>query len=110
MKEILAAVVEEGTGKLAKVPGFSAAGKTGTAQKVEANGIYSSYRYVASFVGFVPAENPRLTIAVVLDEPQPLHTGGAVCAPVFKQIATEALAYLSVGQEGHSVQMASRHE
>lgn len=94
MQEILSAVVETGSGKLAAVPGFRAGGKTGTAQKVEPSGVYSGSRYTASFVGFVPAESPRLTILVTVDEPQPLHTGGVVSAPVFKQVATEALAYL----------------
>ncbi|MBI3616142.1 MAG: penicillin-binding protein 2 [Candidatus Omnitrophica bacterium] len=98
MREILTAVVETGSGKLAVVDGFRAAGKTGTAQKVEPSGVYSISRTMASFVGFVPAENPVLTIAVTVDEPQPLHTGGVVSAPVFQQVATETLAYLRQGE------------
>lgn len=98
MQDILSTVVEKGSGRLAAVPGFRAAGKTGTAQKVEPSGFYSDSRYMATFVGFVPVENPRLTILVTVDEPQPLHTGGVVSAPVFKQVATEALAYLQQGE------------
>jgi cell division protein FtsI (penicillin-binding protein 3) len=94
MKEILAAVVEQGSGKGAGIPGFRTAGKTGTAQKVEPTGVYSHSRYVASFIGFLPVGDPRLAIVVVVDEPQPLHTGGVICAPVFRQVATETVAYL----------------
>ena len=109
MKEILSAVVGQGTGKLAAIPGVSAAGKTGTAQKVEPSGTYSSSRCMASFVGFAPLETPRLTVAIVMDEPQPLHTGGAVAAPVFKEIATQVLSYLKV-EEGAAVVTAMNRE
>ena len=71
------------------------AGKTGTAQKV-ANGHYDPTKWVSSFVGVVPADDPRLVIIVVLDEPQGGHLGGAVAAPIFKEIAEEALRYLHV--------------
>lgn len=94
LKEILAGVIEEGTGKLAQVPGFRAGGKTGTAQKVEMNGTYSHSRFVASFIGFVPVESPRLAIAVVVDEPRGSYFGGVVSAPVFKRVSTDVLAYL----------------
>jgi len=94
LKEILAGVVEEGTGRLAQVPGFRAAGKTGTAQKIEPNGTYSHSRYVASFVGFVPADRPRLVIGVMVDEPKSLYYGGLVAAPAFQHVAVHALAYL----------------
>ncbi len=94
LKNILAGAVQYGSGKLAAPPGFTAAGKTGTAQKVEPNGLYSQSRYMASFIGFTPVEDPRLIIVVVIDEPQPLHTGGVVSAPVFAQVAAETLAYL----------------
>jgi len=77
------------------VPGYVLAGKTGTAQKVE-NGTYSDTKYVASFVGFAPAEHPELLVAVVVDEPQDVHVGGAVAAPVFGQVATFALPYLGI--------------
>jgi cell division protein FtsI/penicillin-binding protein 2 len=84
-----------GTASSVSVPGYVLAGKTGTAQKV-VNGTYSDSQYVASFVGFAPAERPKLLVAVVVDEPQYVHTGGAVAAPVFGQIASFALPYLGI--------------
>ncbi len=93
-KKILMGVVEEGTGKLAKITGFSAAGKTGTSQKLEANGSYSHNKFMASFVGFAPAEDPLIAIAVVVDEPRPYYFGGVVAAPVFKNVASDVLRYL----------------
>ncbi|MFA4854476.1 MAG: penicillin-binding transpeptidase domain-containing protein [Candidatus Omnitrophota bacterium] len=94
IKKILTGVVEEGTGKLAKVSGFSAAGKTGTAQKLEANGTYSHSKFVASFIGFAPAEDPLLTIVVTIDEPHPVYFGGVVAAPVFQKVAGDAIRYI----------------
>ena len=85
IKKILTGVIEEGTGKLAKVQGFSAAGKTGTAQKVQPNGGYSHDKFVASFIGFSPSEDPLLTIVVTVDEPYPSYFGGVVAAPVFQK-------------------------
>src|SRR3954468_20068741 len=84
-----------GTASEGRVPGYTLAGKTGTAQKVE-NGTYSDSRYVASFVGFAPANHPKLLVAVVVDEPQYVHVGGLVAAPVFGQIAEFALPYLGI--------------
>src|SRR3954453_801575 len=84
-----------GTASEVSVPGYTLAGKTGTAQKVE-NGPYSDSRYVASFVGFAPAAHPKLLVAVVVDEPQYVHVGGQVAAPVFGQIAEFALPYLGI--------------
>ena len=84
-----------GTASEVSVPGYTLAGKTGTAQKVE-NGTYSDSRYVASFVGFAPANRPKLLVAVVVDEPQYVHVGGQVAAPVFGQIASFALPYLGI--------------
>src|SRR4051794_38664951 len=84
-----------GTASEVSVPGYTLAGKTGTAQKVE-NGTYSDSRYVASFVGFAPANHPKLLVAVVVDEPQYVHVGGLVAAPVFGQIAEFALPYLGI--------------
>ncbi|MGE4357456.1 MAG: peptidoglycan D,D-transpeptidase FtsI family protein [Candidatus Omnitrophota bacterium] len=92
MTQILKGVVEYGTGKRAFVEEYLSAGKTGTAQKVE-NGVYSHRKFVSSFVGFTPLENPRLVIGVVLDEPYPYY-GGVVCAPVFRNIAIDSLKYL----------------
>lgn len=98
IKKILTGVIEEGTGKLAKVPGFSAAGKTGTAQKLEPNGTYSHSKFVASFIGFSPAEDPILTIVVVVDEPHPYYFGGVVAAPVFQKVAADAIRYIKGNQ------------
>lgn len=97
MKEILAKVVEVGTGRGAQVPGYRVAGKTGTAQKVKLDGSgYSDTRFVASFIGFVPVEDPVLSMAVVIDEPGPRHFGGEVSAPVFSEVARDILRYLEV--------------
>ncbi len=84
-----------GTASEVSVPGYVLAGKTGTAQKAE-NGTYSETDYVASFVGFAPAEDPQLLVCVVVDEPQYVHTGGEVAAPVFGKIASFALPYLGI--------------
>ena len=89
-------VVSEGTGTLAAVPGYTVAGKTGTAQKPDGKGGYSSSRYVASFVGMVPATRPRLVILVMVDEPRGAIWGGVVAAPAFSQIARFDLQYLEV--------------
>lgn len=94
IKKILTGVIEEGTGKLAKVFGFSAAGKTGTAQKLEPNGSYSHNKFIASFIGFSPAEDPLLTIVVTVDEPYPSYFGGVVAAPVFQKVAGDAIRYI----------------
>ena len=86
---------EGGTGSLAAVPGYHVAGKTGTAQKPIPGG-YSSSAYVASFVGFVPATDPRLVILVMVDTPRNAIWGGVVAAPAFQDIARFALQYLEV--------------
>jgi cell division protein FtsI (penicillin-binding protein 3) len=94
---MVAATEEGGTGTLAAVPGFRIAGKTGTAQKVDpVTGGYSVDKRVASFSGFIPAEDPRLVILVVIDEPTGTTYGGVVAAPVFSHIASQALRYLDV--------------
>ncbi len=96
MRKLLARVTEEGgTGAKACVEGFTVAGKTGTAQKVVA-GRYSESDYMASFAGFLPAEAPEIGMIIVVDEPQPLHTGGLVAAPVFSEIAEQAVRYLGL--------------
>ena len=81
------------------------AGKTGTAQKAIPGG-YSDSANVASFMGFLPAENPELAIIVVVDEPQPLHTGGLVAAPVFREIAEQAVRYLDIPPAGLATSVA----
>ncbi|MFH1191578.1 MAG: penicillin-binding transpeptidase domain-containing protein [Candidatus Omnitrophota bacterium] len=98
IKKILTGVIEEGTGKMGKVLGFSAAGKTGTAQKVEPDGSYSHNKFVASFIGFLPAEDPLLTIVVTVDEPHPYYFGGVVAAPVFQKVAGDVIRYLKGSQ------------
>ena len=90
-------VVLDGTGALAAVPGYEVAGKTGTASKVDSDGTYSKSRYVASFVGVVPASRPRLVILVSVDEPRGAIWGGVVAAPAFSQIAKFDLQYLDGG-------------
>ena len=90
-------VVLDGTGTLAAVPGYQVAGKTGTAAKVDPDGTYSDSRYVASFVGIVPASRPRLVILVSVDEPHGAIWGGVVAAPAFSQIAGFDLQYLEGG-------------
>jgi cell division protein FtsI (penicillin-binding protein 3) len=93
-------VVEEGTAKEGRLDGFRAAGKTGTAQKYNrVTNSYNSRKHTASFVGFVPAERPRLAMIVVLDEPKEGYYGGQVCAPVFRDIALQVLRYLRVPPE-----------
>ncbi|MDQ3879951.1 MAG: transpeptidase family protein, partial [Chloroflexota bacterium] len=93
---IMEAVVERGTGKTAQIPGFTVAGKTGTAAKL-INGRYSKSDYNASFVGFVPSRNPVLTIIVVIDSPHAGgYFGGTVAAPVFRRIAEASLRQLGV--------------
>ena len=89
-------VVLDGTGTLAAVPGYNVAGKTGTAAKPDPHGGYSNSRYVASFVGFVPATKPRLVILVAVDEPKGAIWGGVVAAPAFAQIAKFDLLNLEV--------------
>jgi cell division protein FtsI/penicillin-binding protein 2 len=100
---MLVDVVAEGTGTLAHVPGYVVAGKTGTANKPDPQtGGYSTSKYVASFVGIVPATAPRLVILVTVDEPQGAIFGGTVAAPVFQQIARFALQYLEVPPDNPS--------
>jgi cell division protein FtsI (penicillin-binding protein 3) len=89
-------VVAEGTGQYAAIPGYQVAGKTGTAQKPDSRGGYATGRYVASFVGIVPASRPRLVVLVTVDEPQGAIWGGVVAAPAFQQIARFDLQYLEV--------------
>ena len=98
IKKILIGVIEEGTGKLAKVMGFDAAGKTGTAQKLEPNGTYSHNKFIASFIGFAPANDPLIAVAIMVDEPHPYYYGGVVAAPVFKGVANDTIRYLRTKQ------------
>lgn len=92
--QMMEAVVENGTGRAARIPRYRVAGKTGTAQKV-VNGRYSEDRVVVSFLGLVPARDPRLVIAVVLDEPDPGFGGGSAAAPVFRAVASFGMSHLN---------------
>ena len=99
-RRMLRDVVEEGSGTAAQVPGYRIAGKTGTAAKPDETGGYSESRYVASFVGFVPASKPRLVILVTVDEPRGAIWGGTVAAPAFAEIAEFALQYMEIPPSG----------
>ena len=104
-------VTEGGTGTNAAVDGYRVAGKTGTAQKVDtATRNYSERKRTASFVGFIPLEKPRLTILVVIDEPQTSPYGGVVAAPAFSAIARQALCYLKVPPRGSGKRRADPAE
>src|SRR5262249_24370846 len=97
MQAMLEKVVTDGTAKSAKLDGYRAAGKTGTAQKAYGNsGGYSSAKMVASFAGFAPASNPTISMVVVVDEPVGAHHGGEIAAPIFKKIADQVLHYKGI--------------
>ena len=89
-------VVDFGTGKSAKIEGYRIAGKTGTAQKLDNSRKYSSNAHISSFVGFVPSEDPAISMIVVINEPKGEYYGGAVAAPCFRNIAIQVLRYLKV--------------
>ncbi len=97
-RQILTAVVEEGTGRNARLRGYSSAGKTGTAQKI-VDGRYSRSKYVASYVGFAPLADPALITLVVINEPRGNPFGGHVAAPAFKEIMERSLIHLEVPQD-----------
>jgi len=97
VKRIMKTVITEGgTGVNAALEGYTVSGKTGTAQKIDKSGKYARGKYVASFLGFAPADEPRVVILVVVDEPEEEHYGGIVAAPAFKKIAHETLNYLNI--------------
>ena len=101
------AASSKGTGSLARISGFHVAGKTGTAQKVDpVMGGYSQELYVASFAGFVPVDNPRVVIAVAIDEPTEIHTGGKVAAPVFAEIAAAAMLQLGIAPDPNALKLS----
>jgi cell division protein FtsI (penicillin-binding protein 3) len=102
MRDMFEKVVKEGTGKSAQLAGYTAAGKTGTAQKIDASGTYSKSHYIASFIGFAPVHRPAVTILVVIDSPVGAIYGAEVAAPVFKSIAEQTLGYLNVPQDNPS--------
>jgi penicillin-binding protein 2 len=99
MRQMMQRVVRSphGTGRRAMLEGYSSAGKTGTGQKIDPDtGAYSRTKYVASFAGFAPINNPAVTVAVILDSPAGRHQGGQVSAPVFQRIAEQVLEYMHV--------------
>ena len=97
MMEILKLAVKKGTGGKAAIDGFDVAGKTGTAQKYNTKKrSYSKTEFISSFIGYAPADAPRLVILVMIDNPKGLHWGGVVAAPVFREIAKKSLRYLNI--------------
>ncbi len=111
LKPMLESVTVKGTAKRAQLDGYTAAGKTGTAQKIDPRTrAYSPSKYVASFIGFAPVTNPAVVIAVVIDEPLGAHYGGDVAAPVFREIASNVLPYLNVEPDAEVTQPTSRQE
>src|SRR6202158_377837 len=108
MRQMLQGVVLHGTGRKAILEGYSSAGKTGTAQKVDpATGLYSKTKYVASFAGFAPINDPQIAVVVILDSAVGLHQGGQVSAPVFQRIMQQVLEYMHVP---HDVQLPPSRE
>jgi len=95
LTEMLVGVVERGTGKEAHIPGVRIAGKTGTAQQLE-NGTYSKKAYTASFVGFFPADNPRVAMIVMLDRPTVSIYGGSTAAPIYRRIVQKTMTMLAL--------------
>ena len=108
MRSMMQKVVLEGTGRKAVLEGYTSAGKTGTAQKVDpATGAYSKTKYIGSFAGFAPVNNPQIVVAVILDSAVGLHQGGQVSAPVFHRITQQVLEYLHVP---HDLPLAPQHQ
>jgi len=100
LRRLMEGVILDGTGKLARLDGWTAAGKTGSAQKIDpVTGRYSPTQFIASFTGFAPINSPAVTILISLDSPVGLREGGQVAAPVFKRIAEQVLAYLDVPRD-----------
>ena len=108
MRSMMQKVVLEGTGRKAILEGYTAGGKTGTAQKVDpATGAYSKTKYVGSFAGFAPLNNPQIVVAVILDSAVGLHQGGQISAPVFHRVAQQVLEYMHVP---HDLPLAPNHQ
>ena len=100
LRRLMEGVVLHGTGTLARLDGWTAAGKTGSAQKIDPDtGRYSRTQLIASFTGFAPINNPAVTVLVSLDSPVGLHEGGQVAAPVFKRITEQVLTYLGTARD-----------
>jgi cell division protein FtsI/penicillin-binding protein 2 len=99
MKEAMARVVTDGTGKRAESKLYEVCGKTGTAQMVKPEGGYYDDKYYATFIGFAPRERPVISVIVTAKDPHPVHFGGSVAGPVFKRITERALQYLESNRE-----------
>ena len=109
MIDILKTVVKSGTGGNAAIEGFDSAGKTGTAQKYDPKTrTYSQTDYIASFIGFVPADAPRIVVLVMIDGPENKYWGGTVAAPVFREISKQTLRYLNVPSNKERVYILDR--
>jgi cell division protein FtsI (penicillin-binding protein 3) len=109
MIEVLKNTVKTGTGIPAALSGFEAAGKTGTAQKYDkASGAYSKEDYLSSFIGFVPADAPKIVVLVMIDSPRKAYWGGEVAGPVFRKISKEVLRYLNVPSKNERVYFLNR--
>ncbi len=100
LREILIETVEHGLAKEAGGSGYTVGGKTGTAQKVGKNGYLDGNRYIASIIGFAPADDPRLVLLIIIDEPRPIYGGGPVCGPAFSRIVKQVLALEGVSAPG----------
>jgi len=101
VRKLLQNAVEKGTGKSAQIAGYAVAGKTGTAQKIDPETkTYSKKHYVASFCGMLPAQNPQITILVVVDEPDGDYYASSVASPVFSRIAARIAQYLDIPKSG----------
>ncbi len=109
MNEALKLVVARGTGINANIEEYTVAGKTGTAQKVD-QGRYSDTKYVGSFVGYAPADDPEISMLVIMDEPQKQHYGGVVSAPVFREVARKVLKYLEIPPELDRLPLSQNHK
>jgi len=108
MRSMMQKVVLEGTGRKAILEGYTSAGKTGTAQKVDpATGAYSKTKYIGSFAGFAPLNNPQIVVAVILDSAVGLHQGGQISAPVFRRVTQQVLEYLHTP---HDLPLAPKHQ
>jgi cell division protein FtsI (penicillin-binding protein 3) len=108
MRAMMEKVVLEGTGRKATLEGYTAAGKTGTAQKVDpATGAYSKTKYIGSFAGFAPINDPQIVVAVILDSAVGLHQGGQISAPVFRRVAQQVLEYLHTP---HDLPLSPEHQ
>ena len=95
MRTLLESVVSEGGGNKASIPGYSIGGKTATSQKLPR----SAHKYISSFLGFAPAEDPQIMVLCIVDEPEGIYYGGTVCAPIVKEFLENALPYLGIEAE-----------